>query len=458
MGSHVYNAWLAQIAEQGKASGVYVVWQWNNIFFDLLLFYFAKWIGLVAAEKIAVSLCVLIFFWGVFSFSSVVAHRPPWLLTPLIAMLAYGFVFHMGFMNYYLSLGLASIGVALVWPVKKNGLLAAGILAPFMFFAHPLGLLWFAGAAAYRILWTKLPGWWKLLLPAAAFAVVFGVRWFVARQAQYEVEWRDTPLWRLSGADQFRIFGDRYLAISSVIFVFALSCTAVDWRWHSDGSTFWTSRRLVLELYLISFCTTALLPENLRSNPSAGWIGLLVTRLTLISAIFGVCWLASLAPRWWHLPGFGAIAAMFFVFLWQDTAYLNRMEAGAEKITHELPFGTRVVATIFAPAGYRTAYLHIVDRACAGHCFLVSNYEPSTGQFRVRVRRGSPVVTASVDDSEDMQSGAYDVQEEDLPLKQIYQCEGSDLTRICIRDLAADEKNGQIGYHPVSNPYASHIP
>jgi len=27
---------------------------------------------------------------------------------------------------------------------------------------------------------------------------------------------------------------------------------------------------------------------------------------------------------------------------------------------------------------------HSVDRACIGHCFSYSNYEPSSGQFRVR--------------------------------------------------------------------------
>ena len=57
-----------------------------------------------------------------------------------------------------------------------------------------------------------------------------------------------------------------------------------------------------------------------------------------------------------------------------------------------------------------------------------------------------------------MQSGTYDVQDEDLPLKQIYQCDARDLTKICIRDLAADEKNGRLGYHPVFNPFFSQNP
>src|SRR5208282_4878281 len=140
-------------------------------------------------------------------------------------------------------------------------------------------------------------------------------------------------------------------------------------------------------------------------------------------------------------------------FIYQDTAFLNRMEANARHITGQLPFGTRTMSTVFVPEGYRAVYIHISDRACIGHCFLVSNYEPSTRQFRVRVHEGSPVVTASTDDSEDMQYGTYDVQEEDLPVKQIYQCEASDLSKICIRDLSEDEKNGRLGYHPVNNPF-----
>jgi len=149
------------------------------------------------------------------------------------------------------------------------------------------------------------------------------------------------------------------------------------------------------------------------------------------------------------------VALVFFMFVYRDTAFLNRMEANAEAVTRPLPFGTRALATIHLPPDSSVPFVHIVDRACVGHCFLFSNYEPSTRQFRIRVRQGSPVVTSSVDDSDDMQSGLYDVQEEDLPLKQIYQCDARDLTQICIREIAADEKNGRIGYNPFPAPPAS---
>jgi len=108
-----------------------------------------------------------------------------------------------------------------------------------------------------------------------------------------------------------------------------------------------------------------------------------------------------------------------------------------------------VLATIWAPSDSRIWFVgHIADRACIGRCFSYGNYEPSSGEFRVRVRPGSPIVTASADDAEDMASGEYEVQEEDLPIVQIYQCDPRDLTKLCLRELSAGEVNGQIGYHP----------
>jgi len=458
LGSHVYNAWLAQLVQEGRAPGVYIVWQWDNILFDLLLFYSAKAFGLAVAQKMVVSLSVLIFFWGVFALMRASSGRAPWKLVPCIAMLTYSYIFHMGFMNYYLSLGLASLGLALVWPARRNGLITAAILAPFILLAHPLGFLWFLGAGAYRWLWLRLPGSMRLLLPAVALAVLLGARWFVGHHPGYEVEWRQSPFWQLNGTDQFHVFGERYRYFSIAIGAFVLAATTAAWLQSPGRRSFWKDRYLIMELYVICFCATALLPENLHTDPTGGWIGALVTRLTLVSAILGLCWLASLPARRWYLPTAVPIAVVFFIFLYQDTGLLNRMEASAERVTRQLPFGTRTLATIFAPNNYRTIYLHVPDRACVGHCFLVSNYEPSTRQFRIRVQQGSPVVTASVDDSEDMQSGTYDVQEEDLPLKQMYQCTATDLTRICIRDLAEDEKNGRLGYHPVTNPFFAENP
>src|SRR5215472_6619080 len=97
--SHVYNAWLAQLITKGQAPGLYLVPRYDNVLFDLALFYAGNVFGLAAAEKIVVAISVLIFAWGVFAFAAAVSHRPPWFLLPCIGMLAYGYSFNMGFFN-----------------------------------------------------------------------------------------------------------------------------------------------------------------------------------------------------------------------------------------------------------------------------------------------------------------------------------------------------------------------
>ena len=85
LGSHVYNAWLAQLIGRGQVPGLYLAHLRHNVLFDLLLLHTANFIGFVAAEKIVVSFAVLIFFWGVFAFIAAIAQSTPWYLTPSIA-------------------------------------------------------------------------------------------------------------------------------------------------------------------------------------------------------------------------------------------------------------------------------------------------------------------------------------------------------------------------------------
>src|SRR6267143_23737 len=448
LASHVYNVWLAQLIAKGQAPGLYLVSRWDNVLFDFALLHLANFLGFSIAAKIAVYACVLIFFWGVFAFVAVVTGRPPWFLTPSIAMLAYGYSFNMGFMNYYLSLGLACFGLALFWGARGREWIYGALLVPFLLLAHPIGFLWLIGTLAYVKLRANLPGWRKFLLPLAAAGGFLGVYWFMARHAaKYLVDWDRGPFCFYNGADQLALYVERYFYLGGAALLFGFSCVAADlYVGRRDGST-WRGFELPFELYLVAFSATALLPENLRPSMDGGWIGMLGSRLTTISAIFGLCVLGSLRPRRRHLAGFSACAIVFFAFLYQDTGWINRLEATAERLVNDLPPGTRVIAAVWAPPGSRIPFVgHVVERACIGHCFSFANYEAASGEFRVRARKGSPVVTSSTDDAEDMASGEYEVDETDLPLKQIYQCDASDLTKLCIRDLEPGEANGRLSF------------
>jgi hypothetical protein len=445
LASHVYNAWLAQLIEKGQAPGLYIAPQWINILFDVSLLRLTKFVGLAAAQKIAVSAGVLIFFWGVFAFVASVTERPPWFLTPCIAMLAYGYSFSMGFMNYYLSIGLACFGLAILWRGRGLAWFGGTVFALLALLAHPIGFLWLVVTLVYIRLKAVLPRWWKVALPVSSAAVFFAVHWYVSHRPALLADWDRGPFYFYTGADQLDLYGQRYVVLAVAAFFFGVFCVAADVYGQRREGVSRERFELPLELYLVAFCAVALLPENLRPSIYGGWIGVLGSRLTTISAIFGLCILGLLKPRRWYLAGFSTCAAFFFVFLYQDTGWLNRLESNAEKLVSSLAPGTRVIVTLDAPKDSRIMFIHhSVERACIGHCFSYANYEPASREFRMRVREGSPVAVSSTDVAEDMASGEYEVDETDLPLKQIYQCDSNDLTKLCIRDLAAGDELGSV--------------
>jgi hypothetical protein len=450
LGSHVYNAWLAQLISKDQAPGLYIVNQWNNVLFDLALLHTANWVGFAAAEKVVVSGCVLVFFWGVFALAAAVSGRAPWFLTPCIGMLAYGYSFSMGFMNYYVSIGLACFCLALVWRSGSRDWLAAAVIAVLTVVAHPLGFVWLVATIVYVTIRRHAAGAWRFVPPVVAVALLVGLRFYIQSRTNLLADWRDvSELHRLIGTDQLIVYGERYVFVARAVLVLGVLCCVVEFVARRKDPASWRRFDLPTELYFLALVVTWTLPENLRVSLYSAWIGLLVSRLTLVSAILALCVIGLVKQHKWHLVCFTAAAAVFFSFLYQDTATLNRMEANAVALVSTLPPGTRVVAMITAERDWRAEFVvHIADRACIGHCFLYSNYEPASRQFRIRAHKGSPVATDSSDDSEDMQAGAYEVQDTDPALKQLYQCDLADRTKLCLRDLKEGDNTGEVGIKP----------
>ena len=110
-----------------------------------------------------------------------------------------------------------------------------------------------------------------------------------------------------------------------------------------------------------------------------------------------------------------------------------------------MPRNSRILATIKPLAGSRILVQHIADRACIGYCFSYGNYEPSS-EFRVRATPGNPYVMSDYDLVVDMEDGTYEVQPEDLPAYQLYEC-SPEGTKLCIRPLVAGEENDRFGIH-----------
>ena len=439
LGSHVYNAWLANEAQAGRAPGIYVVPQFHNVAVDLMLAYTGRWFGYQAAEKIVVSLCVLVFFWAAFFFISVASQRRPWPLVPILAAMAYGYTFEMGFFNYYLALGLALASAAFAIRGQARNWAAAAVLAILTFVAHPVGLFLLVGIVLYWTLAELTSGWLRAALFVAALLAVWGVRLYLM---QFRVMLFETRLFYFfNGADQIMLFGRRYMALFGILLLFALVSLIIGLVTQRRTPVVQRART-PLELWAVLLFAAAVLPEVIFLPYYAAPLALFVSRATLLSAVFLLCALSTLRPPLWQAGGFAACAAFFFVWLYADTGRLNRLETSAHVLLDPLPQGARIVGTLGPERGWRVLFLvHILDRACLGHCYTFYDYEPSSGQFRIRVRPGARLVTDSAQDSGDMQFGQWKVTAKDLPLKQIYQCSPNDFDRLCIRDLKAGEIN-----------------
>jgi hypothetical protein len=439
----VYNAWLAQQIKGGGAPGLYLARQWHNVLVDVALERTGGLLGWAAAEKIVAAAAVLLFFWGAFAFVSAVARRKAWELAPALAMLAYGWTFQVGFINYYVSLGLAFLSVVLLWRGRGGERVAGAVLAPLIWVAHPLGIALLVVLVAYLKLREKVPRWYGLILPVAGVLALGAVGWQVEHRFGYEADWTGTQFYLFSGADQLVLYGWRYAVLAAVVFLFCVSVVAYQAARQRLSSEDWRHLARPLEMYIVAVFAAGLLPQNLRVPLYPSAMGLLVSRMTSVSAVLGVCVVACARPKRLVLGSLTACAIVYFALLYRDTGALDRFQAEAERLVRSLPPGQRVLATFHAAEESRLPFLdHVVDRACVEHCFSYQNYEPASRQFRVRVRQGSPIATASADDAEAMASGEYEVRKEDPPLWQIYECNEGHLDKLCLRALAAGETNG----------------
>jgi hypothetical protein len=445
LGSHLYNAWLAHLIERGQAPGLVIAPLWTNVLFDHLVIGLANFFTLHAVEKIVVSLAVLIFFWGAFALAGAAARRAPWFVVPLLVMVTYGWTFEMGFMNYYLALGISFLSLAVFWRGNRAERLLAFIPAPLIVLAHPLGLAWLLAAALYILAAETLPGRRQIILFLAAVIALVLFHFYLQRHFVADAE--ESALYLFTGADQFLLFNARYKIVQAAVLILVPSSLLWDAFDRRREPGIWTAYALPFQLYILVELGVLLLPDGIRFPGFAAALALLTERLTSISAVLLCCLLAVMKPRKWLLAGLSVIAAIFFCFLYRDTAVLNRMEAQIERLLATLPPDQRVLATIKPPAGSRVLIQHMLDRACIGHCFSYGNYEPTTGMFHVRALPGNSYNMLDGDSTAAMEDGSYEVQARDLPAYQVYQCSHSG-TDLCIRALEEGEDNDSLGIHP----------
>jgi hypothetical protein len=299
--------------------------------------------------------------------------------------------------------------------------------------------MWLLGAAAYIGIAEMLPRrHYQWLFCIAVAASLFGVHIYIWHH--YVADPGARPFYSFNGADQLVLFGERYRVLARALLAFALVSIVVDLLRRRREPSLLKYYSIPIQLYLLAMFSPLLLPDAIHFPEPTATIALFTERLTSITAVVGCCVLGATHPRKWHFAITAVIAGVFFAFLYQDTAIVNRMEAQVVQLVSKLPPNQRVLATIEPFPGSRILNQHIIDRACIGRCFSYGNYEPGSRVFRVRATPGNPYVLDSYELATETEEGDYLVEPSDLPLYEVYQCSENG-TELCMRPLKAGEYN-----------------
>lgn len=415
--SHLYNAWLEQQISSGSVHGLWIGHQYTNVLVDLILAGLLKNFGVSVAERVLTSLLVLVFFWGAFSFLSAVRGRAAWWLTPWIAILAYGYTFQVGLMNYYLSCGLILWVFGFVWNRRLEWkhvwcvpLLVLACLA------HPIPVLWLGGLLFYGWLATRLSESKQLLLLLVCVVVIFLLRKFI--MIRFVTWWQIGQLKLITGADQALVHGWNYLpvCVGLLLFSVVLLCGP-----ENRGKAL---RGIIAQFYCLTALVIVLIPSSIGKSEGAP-AGQIAERLSLLAGVLLLAVISRSAIKRWQLPAGLLIAAFFFISLYHDLSRSCRIEENMAKLVARLPSGQHIAS--FADLRFfpnssvdRLAWSHLSARACLGHCFDYLDYEPSTGQFRIHAEAQSPVVVATHSKFAVMTSTNYVVSASDLPLYGLF--------------------------------------
>jgi hypothetical protein len=173
---------------------------------------------------------------------------------------------------------------------------------------------------------------------------------------------------------------------------------------------------LPLHVTLVTAAAVLILPTAILLPGYGHRLVFIAERLSLVVGVLVCALVATARPRMLEMSLMTVAAMYFFGFLYFDGRAVNRIEDRLERAIAQAPAGSRVVSAL-AESGYRVdPLLHLIDRACIGHCFSYANYEPGTKQFRIRAERGNPIVVTTYPESYELQTGKYKVKPDDLPL------------------------------------------
>lgn len=415
--SHLYNAWLAGQIKQGKfPPQLSLAHPITNVLADWVSEGLLYRLGPSATERIVAGAAVEIFFWGAFCFVAAAGGQRCWIIAPSLAMIAYGLIFHVGFLNFYISTGLSLWMMALLWRPRFPWCWLAVPLAVLALLAHPLPLAWALAALLYVYTVRMVPKPQRVLvflgtaglLILAQYALLSrfpAIQWSAMELVSLEA------LLGLTGTGQFWLYGPEYtIVICGVLIVWpALFLQRLDRRSVLDDP--------VVHLWGLSILAYALTPKMILLPQYKMPLAFMPYRISLFIAVL-LCAVVSGGASGRSLTRVsGLLASLFFTLMYLDARSLNRVEANLAGLLSTLPPNSRVAFALLDSASWNLNGLeHAGAIACLGRCFDYGNYEPPSAAFRVRVSGPNGVVASDMDTAGKIAGGEHIVTPEEAPL------------------------------------------
>jgi hypothetical protein len=332
------NSWLARSVESGRAQGLEAVHQTTNLLFDFVLGGLMKVLGAEAAQRISVSLVVLTFVWGAFAFISVVSGRRAWHLMPVVAMLAYGWVFHMGFFNFYLSLGLCFWALALTWDWKPWRLAAAAPILALAYLAHTLPVVWTGGLMAYVWLAGHTAPRTRAWMIALSLPVMVVLRELADRRLIDE--WSLQRVFMTPGADQGWTFDARYgVVLVGLLLVWGVLFLELVRQWGTRR----VAASIPFQICVVGAAGVFLLPVTLLIPGFHQALVYIAERMALGVSVCVCALLGAARPRMLERCALAALALIFFGLLYRDERASNALEDRMQGAVAQSAPGRRVV-------------------------------------------------------------------------------------------------------------------
>ncbi len=414
LSSHVYNAWLAGQIETGAIKGLTLTPLLTNVLTDWILQALIYTAGPIAAERLVCACAVLIFFWGAFFLVNTGTGRRPWLFAPILAMLTYGLVFHFGFLNFYLSAGFCFWILGLLWNPTTKRVAAAAPLLLLAWLAHALPVIWAVSVLAYLNAIRRIPAPWRVVAPVGGVALLAALQSFL--MSRYNYNWSLEQSVSLSGiasitgVEQLFLYDVKYLILSAAILLvlLALFLERID-----QGDLLSDPAGQIWSLHVVAL---VLLPSAIQLPQYQHVFAYIPQRLSLLSVLFFIIMVGRARYGRGITRLTSLVATVFFTCLYLDGQAFNHAEAEVSSLVEKLPPGQRVVAAMSDSGARLNALLHVADRACIGHCFSYANYEPATGQFRIRVAGPNRVVAPNMKVVQEIEEGQHTVTKDEEPI------------------------------------------